>query len=401
MSENAVYWLWLQKALGEGARFKEILEDFKSVKEFYNANIIEWRMSPSLVPKQINSLEQTSLDDVHSIVYSCEQNHWQIIDYDDKRYPKRLREIPNPPAVLYVDGTLPDMDEAVVLSIVGTRRASEYAIKVTELFSRGIAECGAVVVSGGALGVDSAAHRGTIMAGGKTVAVLGCGFGTNYLIGNRNLRETIKNNGALVTEFPPFTPATKYTFPLRNRIISGLSLGTLVVEAGVKSGSLITARFALEQDRDVYAVPCSVLSPDFAGTNKLIEDGAIIATKPADLLFPYAERFNFDLSKVKTVDRLMNENSDSSANFENHSKEKLSFENLEEGRAKREQREKEILSLSTNAKIVYEALSESLQHIDVITEKCNLPVAQVMGELTALEISDLVVSASGKRYKLS
>ena len=367
MSENAVYWLWLQKALGEGARFKEILEDFKSVKEFYNANIIEWRMSPSLVPKQINSLEQTSLDDVHSIVYSCEQNHWQIIDYDDKRYPKRLREIPNPPAVLYVDGTLPDMDEAVVLSIVGTRRASEYAIKVTELFSRGIAECGAVVVSGGALGVDSAAHRGTIMAGGKTVAVLGCGFGTNYLIGNRNLRETIKNNGALVTEFPPFTPATKYTFPLRNRIISGLSLGTLVVEAGVKSGSLITARFALEQDRDVYAVPCSVLSPDFAGTNKLIEDGAIIATKPADLLFPYAERFNFDLSKVKTVDRLMNENSDSSANFENHSKEKLSFENLEEGRAKREQREKEILSLSTNAKIVYEALSESLQHIDVKT----------------------------------
>ena len=144
-----------------------------------------------------------------------------------------------------------------------------------------------------------------------------------------------------------------------------------------------------------------MLSPDFAGTNKLIEDGAIIATKPADLLFPYAERFNFDLSKVKTVDRLMNENSDSSANFENHSKEKLSFENLEEGRAKREQREKEILSLSTNAKIVYEALSESLQHIDVITEKCNLPVAQVMGELTALEISDLVVSASGKRYKLS
>ena len=401
MSENAIYWLWLQRALGEGARFKEILEDFKGIKEFYNANILEWRMSPSLVPKQINKLEEVSLDDVQNIIYTCEQNHWQIIDYDDERYPKRLKEISNPPAVLFIDGDLPDMDNAVVISIVGTRRASEYAVKVTELLSRGIAECGAVVASGGALGVDSAAHRGAILCGGKTVAVLGCGFGTSYLMGNKSLRNSIKQNGALITEFPPFTGASKYTFPLRNRIISGISLGLLVVEAGIKSGSLITARFAVEQNKDIYAVPCSILSPEFAGTNKLIEDGATVVTKPADLLYPYAERFHIDLSKVKSVDKLMNENADISANFEEDKADKLSFENLENGRNEREKREKAALSLNGNAKIVYEALTESLQHIDVITEKCNLPVSSVMGALTALEIADLAVSASGKRYKLS
>ena len=401
MSENAIYWLWLQRALGEGARFKEIIEDFKGIKEFYNANILEWRMSPALVPKQINKLEEVSLDDVQNIIYTCEQNQWQIIDYDDKRYPKRLKEISNPPAVLFVDGDLPNIDSSVVISIVGTRRASEYAIQVTELLSRGIAECGAVVASGGALGVDSAAHRGAILCGGKTVAVLGCGFGTNYLMGNKSLRNSIKQNGALITEFPPFTEASKYTFPLRNRIISGISLGLLVVEAGVKSGSLITARFAVEQNKDIYAVPCSILSPEFAGTNKLIEDGATVVTKPADLLYPYAERFHIDLSKVKSVDKLMNEHVDISANFEDNKADKLSFENLENGRNKREKREKAAFSLNGNTKIVYEALTESLQHIDVITEKCNLPVSSVMGALTALEIADLAVSASGKRYKLS
>lgn len=401
MSNNAVYWLWLQKALGEGARFKEILEDFKSIKEFYNANILEWKMSAALVPKQIHKLEEVGLEDVQNIIYTCEQNNWQIIDYDDTRYPNRLREIPNPPAVLFVDGDLPDIDHSVVISIVGTRRASEYAVKVTELLSRGIAECGAVVASGGALGVDSAAHRGAVMCDGKTISVLGCGFGTSYLMGNKNLRDSIKRNGALISEFPPFTGATKYTFPLRNRIISGLSLGLLVVEAGVKSGSLITARYAVQQNRDVYAVPCSILSPEFAGTNKLIEDGASVVTKPADLLYPYAERFNIDLSKVKSVDKLMRETADTGANFEDNQSDKLSFENLEKGRNEREKRETASLSLNGNNKIVYEALTESLQHIDVITEKCALPVSTVMGALTALEIADLAVSASGKRYKLS
>ena len=220
MSSNLRYWLWLQKALGAGAFIKEIIDDFGSVKKLYEANLLELRMSSALTPKQISKLEETSINEVDEIIYSCEQNNWHIIDYDDKAYPKRLKDINNPPAVIYVDGQLSDIDRLVTIGIVGTRKASEYAIKVTHIMSRGISEAGVLVISGGALGVDTEAHKGALLAKGKTIAVLGCGLGTSYLSENKSLRDVIKNNGALVTEYPPFTPASRYTFPMRNRIIS-------------------------------------------------------------------------------------------------------------------------------------------------------------------------------------
>ena len=155
MSSDLRYWLWMQKALGEGAYIRNILDDFGSAKELYNANIIEWKMSPSLTAKQINRLEQTDINSVDEIIYTCENNDWTIIAYDDARYPNRLKEICNPPCVLYVDGELPDIDSLAVIGIVGTRKASEYAVRVSHIMSRGITECGALVVSGGALGVDT------------------------------------------------------------------------------------------------------------------------------------------------------------------------------------------------------------------------------------------------------
>ncbi|MCC8015898.1 MAG: DNA-processing protein DprA, partial [Clostridiales bacterium] len=306
MMNDTLYWIWLQSALGAGAFFKEIIEDFGGAKQFYEAGEREWRMSSAVLPSQIQKLKNTKITDSEEALYACRLNGWQIICYDDANYPNRLREIENPPAVLYVDGILPDIDNSVVIGIVGTRKASDYAVKAADVMSRGIAEKGAIVVSGGALGVDTAAHTGTIMCGGKTVAVLGCGLGTKYLMENKPLIDSIKNNGALITEFQPFTQATRYTFPIRNRIISGISLGVLVVEAGVKSGSLITANYALEQGKDVFAVPCSILEPEFAGTNKLIDDGAAVATKPLDLLYPYAEKYSMNLENSKTVFQLMN-----------------------------------------------------------------------------------------------
>lgn len=400
MNSNTVYWVWLQKALGAGSRINELIDEFKSAKALYEANIIEWRMSPYLVPKQVQSLEKTTLDEAEKIINVCVENGWDIICYGDKNYPERLKEISNPPAVLYVDGEFPNVDSEVLIGVVGTRKASAYAVKVADIMSRGISNCGAVVVSGGALGVDSAAHKGAILGGGKTIAVLGCGLGTNYLMSNQSLRDSIKNNGALVTEFPPFTSASKYTFPMRNRIISGLSLGVLVVEAGVKSGSLITANYALSQNRDVFAVPCSILSSDFSGTNKLIDDGAFVVTKPLDLLTPYAERFNLDLSKIKTTQQLMNETAVQYVNAK-EKEDKLSFENLEAGRQKQIENNESVLKLKGNNKIVYEALTEEFTHIDIIKEKCSLTSPQVLTALTALEIADLAESTSGMRYKLS
>ena len=284
MSENAKYWIWLQNALGYSAKLSKIIDEFSSAKDLYNAGEIEWRMSTSLTEKQVQKLITCELNQSEEVILSCNDNNWQIIDYDDSRYPNRLKQIIDPPAVLYTCGELPDIDNLVAIGIVGTRKASEYAVKATHILSKGITEAGALVVSGGALGIDTYAHKGAISAGGKTVAVLGNGLGANYLKQNESLRRVISQNGALVTEFQPFTPATKITFPLRNRIISGLSLGVVVVEAGVKSGSLITANLAINQNRDVYAVPSSIMASEFAGTNKLIADGAKIALDPISIL---------------------------------------------------------------------------------------------------------------------
>jgi len=398
-SENAVYWIWLALALGEGARIKEIIEDFGGARQLYNANIMEWRMSSALVPKQVGRLEKTAIDDAEKIISVCRDNNWQIICYEDNSYPERLKEIPNPPAVLYVDGELPDIDRSVLIGVVGTRKASDYALKAADVMSRGICQGGGIVVSGGALGVDTAAHNGAIISGGKTIAVLGCGLGTNYLMENKSLRDAIRNNGALVTEYPPFSKASKFTFPLRNRIISGLSLGVLVVEAGIKSGSLITANHALEQGRDVYAVPCSILESNFAGTNKLIGDGAFVALNPVDLLYPYAEEYGLNLEGVKSSVEIVNETKVKSVNAKSDTN-NISFENVSKTRARRERNREISSTLSGTSKAVFDVLTEEFIGIDVITQRSGLSANEALSALTVLEIAELAESAGGKRYRL-
>lgn len=397
---NAVYWIWMALALGEGADIKEIIDDFGGAKQLYNSNIMEWRMSSALAPKQIDRLEKTDVAEAEKILSVCNKNNWQVICYEDDKYPERLRQIYNPPAVLYADGELPDIDSNVLIGIVGTRKASDYALKAADVMSRGVCQGGGIVVSGGAIGVDTAAHNGAILSGGKTIAVLGCGLGTNYLMENKPLRDAVKNNGALITEYPPFFKASKYTFPLRNRIISGISLGVLVVEAGVKSGSLITANHAVEQNRDVYAVPCSILESNFTGTNKLISDGAAIALNPVDLLYPYAEEYGLDLSGVKSSVEIVNATKRRIINADAREN-KISFENVAKTRAKREKNRKTSLSLNGNSKTVFDVLTDEFIHIDIITERSGLSAQEVLAALTVLEIAELAESAGGKRYKLS
>lgn len=399
MMNGAVPWIRLQSALGAGAALSEIIEYFGSAKALFDAGETEWRMSPVLVPRQIEKLCESTEAQANEVLATCKMNGWQVVPYDDPHYPERLRSIFNPPAVLYVDGELPDIDNSIVIGIVGTRRASDYAVKAADVMSRGIAERGAIVASGGALGVDTAAHNGAMLAGGKTIAVLGCGLGTKYLMENKPLRDAVVKNGALITEFQPFTPASKYTFPIRNRIISGISLGVLVVEASVKSGSLITANYALEQGRDVFALPCSILDPAFAGTNKLIDDGAIVATKPLDLLYPYAEEYGVKIDEVKSVGKIMRETGDKSANVYGKARD-ISFDNLQAGRKKREARQKAAAELSGKTKAVFNALGEEYQSADEISRAAGLSIGEALTALTALEIAGLAASAGGKRYRL-
>lgn len=393
------YWIWLQLCLGAGARFKEIIDAFGSVEELYNSNIIEWKMSPSLTSNQVEHLQAHSLDEADRIIDTCNRNGWQIITYDDEKYPDRLKQIVNPPAVLYIDGTMPEIDNYAVIGIVGTRKASTYATKCAHIMSKGISRCGAIVISGGALGVDTAAHNGAIESGAPTLIVLGCGLGTDYLEANRELRNKAKENGALITEFPPKTKASKTTFPLRNRIISGLSLGVLVVEAGVKSGSLITAAFANEQGRDIFVIPASILDYNFQGTNKLIEDGAIVATNPSSILGCYAEQYpTIDLSKIKSIRELSEESADKSANAKPELQ--VTFDKIAKDRFEAVKRQDKVLELNGDEKAVYIAMKSSFESVDVISDNCALEAKRVLVALTMLEMKGIVECTSGKRYRL-
>ena len=394
------YWLWLSQCLGAGAKFKDIIEDFETPQKLYESNILEWRMSPALSPAQIERLSKTDIDSVEGIIDECEENSWDIITFDDERYPQRLREIINPPAVLFVDGTFPDFENSAALAIVGTRRASTYAIKAANIMAKGFALCGGLVVSGGALGVDSAAHKGAIEAGGKTYAVLGCGFCTDYLMENEELRENIKlSGGALITEYPPHTPAAKYHFPLRNRIISALSLGTLVIEAGVKSGSLITASYAAEQNRDIFAIPASIFDSKFLGTNLLIDDGAIVATSPAAIVNQYAERFpSLDAGKALSVEELAKLGDKSKKNTPKA--EQFAFDNMPQDRVKRIDLSNKALDLRGAEKAVFDVLSDELLTVEEIAEKANMDSNEALSSLTMLEMKGLIISTSGRKYKL-
>ena len=219
--------------------------------------------------------------DIKNTMDMCSMNDIKIIPISHDEYPEMLKYIPDPPLVLYVRGSIP---KANAVAIVGSRKASGYGIETAFKIASELALSDLVIVSGMARGIDTAAHSGALDEGGKTVAVLGCGVDIVYPPENSNLMERIIKSGAVISEYPPGIPPSTFNFPARNRIISGISLGTLVVEAGLKSGSLITANFALEQGRDVYAVPGNINNYNSFGTNRLIKDGAKIVLNAEDIM---------------------------------------------------------------------------------------------------------------------
>ena len=390
------YWIWLQLCLGCGAEFNGILEEYSSPERLYSASLLDWKMSSSLTDRVIDKLTKYDLSDAEKVIEICDKNGYKIITFDDSEYPAKLRDLYNPPAVLYVDGALIDFERYAVISVVGTRKASTYGLRAAKYLCKGMAICNAVIISGGALGIDSAAHEGAMEAGGKTFAILGNGLGDSYLRANDRLRNRIKETGgALITEFPPLTRATKYTFPMRNRIISGLCDGLIVVEAGVKSGSLITANCAIDQGRDVYAIPASIFDPAFQGTNKLIDDGVYVATSPYTVLSQYKEKYEtLDLSEAKSVYELSKGRADVS------NKEQMSFENIEKDRAERVRIQQESLNLSGDELEVYNLLSSEFTALDDIIQNESITVSKALSALTMLEIKGVVESAAGKRYRL-
>ena len=221
---------------------------YSDVSAFYYGGISEWRLCGIFSQKDLERFASTGLDDAKKIVDRCIECNYSILCIDDELFPKCLYNIECPPALIYVNGVMPDIDNTFSIGIVGTRRATKYGIENSYRFAYALSKYGTIIVSGGALGVDGASHRGALATDGITICVRGCGLNCSYLRENSDIRSTIPKRGAVITEYPPDETPRNYYFPARNRIIAALSDGLLVMEAGKKSGSLITANLAARQN---------------------------------------------------------------------------------------------------------------------------------------------------------
>ncbi len=282
--EQKRYWIGINLVKGIGAvRFQGLLNYFGNAEAAWYATpeaLREAGLSAAIIQRFIKTRESVSLQEVWEEIVSQNIN---VMTWDDAAYPARLREISQPPPILYLRGEI-TTEDAWAVAIVGTRRVTAYGRQVTEEVATFLAQNGITVVSGLARGVDAIAHQAALKAGGRTIAVLGSGVNRIYPPEHRNLAEQIAQSGAVISDYAPNTPPEGSNFPPRNRIISGLSLATIVIEAGKTSGALITADFALEQGREIFALPGNIFAPQSKGPNKLIQKGAHPLLRPQDIL---------------------------------------------------------------------------------------------------------------------
>lgn len=415
---NSNYYIWLQQALGAGAVTDRIFSFFSSPEEIFMSDEKALKLSGVFSARQIEKLKKTDIEKTYEILSVCGKEKVDVITPDTELYPKRLLEIRDFPLVLYTRGDMTCFKNKIPVAVVGTRKASELSRLAAEKLSRTLSSSGFLIVSGGALGIDSAAHTGAIASGGKTVCVLGCGIGSSYLSENEPLRRAVSKNGVLVSEHPPLLPPARGSFPVRNRIIAGLCEGTVVIEAGVKSGSLITARYANEMGRDVFAVPSDLLGTTCTGTRELIRDGAKTVRTSFDVLEEYLVRFpgkiiideKTDLSEsitaygVNAYPDLITEiteqikkdfkKSDTPVMMEEGvSKEAFSEEKIPKKRVLSEE-------ASYQASKVYEVFDYKQKTVNEIMAEVNLPANEIFGALTELELLGYIAFLPNTKYKL-
>ena len=286
--ENTLYWLWLAEKCGIASKqFGRLIEKYDDPFDVYRLSEDEIEQLEGINGALRAKLCEKDLENSYSILKYCKENRVDIISYGDSRYPARLKNIEDAPILLYCLGHFPDFNSALCIGIVGTRKMSEYGKQSAYKIGYELSSAGAIVVSGMALGVDGAAASGALSAGGRTVAVLGCGISVVYPKEHKKLMEEISRKGAVITEYPPAEAPHGHNFPKRNRIISGLCQGVLVVEGAAGSGALITARRAIDQGREVFALPGKIDESNSEGPNELIREGAYPALCSDDILRHY------------------------------------------------------------------------------------------------------------------
>ena len=381
------YWLWLTELPGLTNQTRlALLRHFPTPEDVYYADPEEVLLTEGISREQAKLLEDKDCSNADRILADCQRLDADILTIQDAGYPNRLRNIYDPPCLLYVRGRLPAFDDEASIAVVGTRDCTPYGISSAEKLGYGLAAGGAVVVSGLARGVDSAALRGALRAGGTVTAVLGNGLDVVYPPENRYLYEDVAAAGALVSEYPPGTSPEARHFPVRNRIMSGLCVATLVVEAPARSGALITAGTALEQGRDVFAVPGPIDAPASVGCNRLIRDGAGLVTDAWDILGEYEPRF---------PDKLRREGAKETPAV-------LGYQARQKTEPKPVPPSVSIshndYSLTDDQIRLLRALTEEPMLVDDLIELTEIPTRRVLSALTVLEIEHLVTQHSGKRY---
>ncbi len=351
------YWVGFNIVRGIGpTRLRALLDYFGDVERAWHAPAEEL-CSAGLDRRSLqNLLAARAALDLDRELQQIAAVGAQVLTWESPGYPRLLREIADPPPVLYVKGAITEED-AWAVAVVGTRRASAYGRQVTRQLTTALARSGITVVSGLARGIDGEAHRAALQAGGRTIAVLGCGIDRIYPPEHRKLAGEIIARGALVSDYPLRTPPEGPNFPPRNRIISGLSLGVLVTEAGVRSGALITAGYAGEQGRDVFAVPGSILMRGSAGTNALIQDGAKVVLRPEDIL----EELNLTMVTEQAEAR-------------------------------------QVLPADETEAALLAHLSAEPTHVDELRRQVGLPIAQVTSTLALMELKGMVRQMGGMKY---
>lgn len=360
LTETA-YWLGFSRVAEVGARrFALLRQAFGSAQAAWQADERDLRAAGLTGTPLSNLLRTRAQIDLHAEMLRVASLGARVITQLDREYPSLLRAIEDAPLLLYVRGKLTENDSKAI-AIVGTRRASQYGLDVTTRLTRELTQHGVTIVSGLAHGIDAAAHKAALEAGGRTIAVLGCGIDDVYPREHRGLAERIVAQGAIITEFPPGAKPERHHFPRRNRIISGISLGVLITEAPEDSGALITAACASDQGRDVFAVPGSIFHANSAGTNRLIQDGAKPVLQTSDILEELNLTFT-DIHMRQMTDMIVPEN----------------------------ELESKVLSL----------LSSSPKHIDELVRESGLETAAVSSTLAILELKGLARSTGHMQYCL-
>jgi len=357
MSDEKKYWIGFNLVRGIGSvRFQQIRTFFGDLSVAWNASA-EGFKEAGLPGRALNNfLKLRKQIDLDQFYESILEKNITVLTLLDDDYPPLLKEIDQSPPVIYVKGTLTPADEFSV-AIVGTRRVSEYGQQITRDASIYLTGHGLTIVSGLARGVDGLAHRHALEAGGRTIAVLGSGVDVIYPPEHRKLAEAISENGAVISDYPLGTQPEGVNFPPRNRIISGLSLATIVIEAGDRSGALITADFALEQGRDVFAVPGNVLSPASRGTNRLIQNGAFAMVSPQDVLDV------LNLSEVEAIKTA-----------------------------------RQVLPGNTMEAKILQVMGFEPMHVDEICNQVGMAVEKVSAALTMMELKGMVQHVGAMRY---